>query len=483
MLDVLILGAGVTGCAIARWLTRYDISVAVAEATSDVAMGASRANSAIVHAGYDCVPGSMMAKMNVEGNRLFTQWCDDLSVPLGRCGSLVLALSQEDMTHLEQLYAYGVANGVPDLRIITAQEAHDMQSGLSNDVVAALYAGTGGITCPYELTQACARAAAKNGATFHFNWKAVAIERVNEGLLVRNEQGDAMTARYVINAAGVYADDVARMAGDDSFTIEPRKGEYMLLDRASGANVYTVLFQTPSAMGKGVLVSPTVDGNTFAGPTAVNQTDKEDTSVSQEGLDELRRMARRTMPDLPLNKTITSFAGLRAVADTKDFILGSSDAEPRLLNAAGICSPGLTSAPAIAVHMAECLEKAGLVLREKATWVGSLPRHKAFRNMSDEERQAAIAENPLYARIICRCETVTEAEIVDAIHASPGATTIDGVKRRTRAGMGRCQGGFCSPRVLAILARELGVSMEDITKFGGESRMLTGKLRGEDTAQ
>lgn len=479
MLDVLILGAGVTGCAIARELSRYDIAVAVADAADDVAMGASRANSAIVHAGYDCKPGSMMAKMNVEGNRLFDSWCDDLAVPLGRCGSLVLAFSQEDMAHVRKLYDEGIANGVPDMRILSAEETHAQQPGLNPRVAGALYAGTGGITCPYEMTQNCARAAALNGATFHLGWRAASIEKSPDGLTVRNDRGEALTARYVVNAAGVHADEIARMAGDHSFTITPRKGEYMLLDRASGAEVFTVLFQTPGPMGKGVLVAPTVDGNSFAGPTAVDQTDKGDASVSQEGLDQLRRLSRRTMPAFPLNKTITSFAGLRAVADSGDFILGPSGAEPRMMLAAGICSPGLTSAPAIAVHIAASLKDAGLPMAERANWIRRLPRHKAFRNMTDAERAEAIAADPLQAHIVCRCETVTEAEIVAAIRNAPGATTVDGVKRRTRAGMGRCQGGFCSPKVLAILARELNRPMEAITKFGGGSRMLAGKLREE----
>ena len=480
MLDVLILGAGITGCAIARVLSRYDLSVAVADAADDVAMGASRANSAIVHAGYDCKPGSAMARMNVEGNRLYDAWCDDLNVPLGRCGSLVLAFSEEEMETVRELYDFGIKNGVPDMRILGAEETHAQQDNLSAEVVGSLYAGTGGITCPYELTQACARAAALNGVAFHLGWRAVSAEKGADCLTIVNDKGERLQARYVVNAAGVYADDVARMVGDDSFAITARRGEYLLLDRASGAQVYTVLFQTPGPMGKGVLVSPTVDGNSFAGPTAVDQDDKEDTSVSQDGIDELRRLSRRTMPSYPIHKTITSFSGLRAVSSTGDFVLGASGAEPRMLHAAGISSPGLTSAPAIAEHIAACLTEAGLPMREKTSYTKRLPRHKAFRNMTDAERAAAIAENPLHARIICRCEMVTEAEIIEAIHRAPGATSIDGVKRRTRAGMGRCQGGFCSPRVMAIIARELNIPMESITKFGGGSSMLVGKLRKED---
>ncbi len=474
MVDVAVIGAGVTGAAIARALSRYHLRICVVDAAADVAMGASRANSAIVHAGYDAVPGSLMAKLNVEGNALFDEWCGDLHVPLGRCGSFVLAFEQKDVPHLEKLLAYGEQNGVPGLAIISGEEVRRLEPAVNPGVIAALYAPTGGITCPYELTQALCENAAANGAAFRLNSRVKAIEQTEAGFSLQFEKGEPLHAAYVVNAAGVYADDIARMIGDHSFRITPRRGEYMLLDRAAGMLVTTVIFQPPSDMGKGVLVSPTVDGNVFAGPTAANQQDKEDSSTTAEGLAELRRMSLLSVPQLPLSKVITSFSGVRAVADTGDFVLRPSAQNGRFLHAAGICSPGLSSAPAIGLYMAALLRKAGLPMTENPGYNPQRPRAKAFRHMSQEEREQAIAENPLYKRIICRCETVTEAEVVDAIRRAPGATTMDGVKRRVRAGMGRCQGGFCAPRVLEILARELRVPVEDVTKFGGRSYMLHG---------
>lgn len=348
-----------------------------------------------------------------------------------------------------------------------------MEPSLSKDVTLALHAATGAITCPYEMTIACAENARENGCEWLLNAPVSAIVP-GEGGLTITAGGRDIEARYVVNAAGLYADAVARMVGDDSFAITPRKGEYLLLDRTAQP-LHTVIFQTPSALGKGVLVSPTVDGNCFAGPTAVDQTDKTDTSVRQEGIDELMRQARRSTPDIDFRKVITAFAGLRAQPKVHDFILRASDACPRMLLAAGICSPGLTSAPAIAEYMAQLLLDAGLTLNEKPDF-NPIRRHiPAFRHMTDEQRAEIIAENPLYGRIICRCETITEGEIVEAIRR--GATTVDGVKRRTRAGMGRCQGGFCGPRVMDILARELNLPMEEITKFGRESHMIVGRTR------
>ena len=278
----------------------------------------------------------------------------------------------------------------------------------------------------------------------------------------------------MVNAAGLFSDDVARMIGDDSFTVRPRKGEYLLMDRSAKAPRY-VIFQTPSRLGKGILVSPTVDGNSFVGPTAVDQTDKTDTSVSQEGIDQLRRMAKKSAPEMDFRNVITSFAGLRAQPSTGDFIIRPSEADGRMIHAAGICSPGLTSAPAVAELVEKLLMESGLTLTEDPAYDPHRSHIRRFRDMTREQKEAAIAENPLYARVICRCETITEAEIVEAV--SRGARTLDGVKRRTRAGMGRCQGGFCSPRVMEIISRETGIPMEKLTKFGAGSYLVAEKTR------
>ena len=471
--DVLIIGAGVTGCAIARELSHTGLKIALSDACDDVAMGASRANSAIVHAGYDCGPGTLMAKLNVRGNEMFDDVCESLNVPLLRVGSFVIAFGEEDEKELNNLLERGRANGVPGLEIISGERAREMEPKLSDDVTAALWAPTAGITCPYELTIAMSENARANGADILLRKRAVAIDYANDEFTVKFEDGTSVSAKYVVNAAGVYADEVARLIGDDSFTISPRKGEYMLLDKQALC-VGTVIFQTPSKLGKGVLVSPTVDGNIFAGPTAQDKVEKNDTQTTPEGLAELKKFSLKSVPTLNLRQVITSFAGVRAQPSTGDFIIRPSDKNARFIHAAGICSPGLSSAPAIAEYVRGLIKEAGADTAERADAIYVREHAKPFRQMDADERAEAYKRNPLYGRIICRCETVTEAEIVDAIHR--GATTVDGVKRRTRAGMGRCQGGFCAPRVMEILSRELGVPTESLTKFGGKSYMVAGKL-------
>lgn len=473
--DVAIIGAGITGSAIARRLSRWQLRVALIDGAADVAMGASRANSAIVHAGYDCPPGSLEAKLNVEGNRLYTQWCEELDVPLKRCGSFVAAFSDEEAEHVKELYERGLKNGVPGMRIISGEEARKMEPMLSENCVCALLAETGGITCPYEMTIACAENARQNGVEWLMEHPVTAITANAEGFVI-TAGGEEITAGRVINAAGLFSDEIARMMGDDSFTVKARKGEYLLLDRAAQTpNV--VIFQTPSKMGKGILVSPTVDGNSFAGPTAVNQDDKYDTSVSAEGIKELRTQAKKSTPGIDFRNVITSFAGLRAQPSTGDFIIRPSDVDARFIHAAGICSPGLTSAPAIADYVENLVRESGVELVEDPDYNPSRSHIRAFRHMNAEEKAQAIAENPLYGRIICRCETITEAEVVEAVRR--GARTLDGVKRRTRAGMGRCQGGFCAPRVMEIISRETGIPMEKLTKFGGGSYLIAEKTRAE----
>ncbi len=471
--DVLIIGGGVTGCAIARQLSGKRLRVALAEAREDVSMGASRANSAIVHAGYDATPGSMMAKLNVRGNALYGRWCEELDVPLKRCGSLVAAFGKEDEEELGRLYARGTENGVPGMRIVTGDEARALEPSLAETVTAALFAQTGGITCPYQLTTACYENAVKNGVKAFMNAPVRSIEQQGESFVVQ-AGGHTFEAAYVVNAAGLYADEIARMVGDESFQIQPRKGEYMLLDHS--ANCMTrVVFQTPSPMGKGVLVSPTVDDNAFAGPTAKNVEDREDTETTEEGLAELRRLSLKSVPGLNLRAVITAFAGLRAQPSTGDFIIRESAVAKRFIHAAGICSPGLTSAPAIAEYVEGLLADAGLEMPENPSFDPHRPAIRRFAEMTNAERAETIRQNPRYGRIICRCETITEAEIVEAIHR--GARSLDAVKRRTRAGMGRCQGGFCSPRVMELIHRETGLPMTEITKFGGESKLLVGELK------
>ncbi len=473
--DVLIIGGGVTGCAIARELSRYTLRCVLAEAGDDVASGASRANSAIVHAGYDAAPGTMMARFNVAGNALYTEWCEQLEVPLKRCGSLVLAFSPEEEETLRKLLERGRKNGVEGLEILSGDCVRAKEPCVSPQATAALWAPTAGITCPYQMTVAAFENARANGVEFLLNAPVTRIERICGGFSVCCGSR-TVEASYVINAAGVFADDVARFIGDNSFTIHGRKGEYMLLDRTANC-VGTVLFQTPTAMGKGILVSPTVDGNIFAGPTALDTEDKADTGTTAAGIAELKTAALKSVPALKLGQVITAFAGVRATPSTGDFILRPSEVDPHFIHAAGICSPGLTAAPAVAKYMAQLLAEAGCVLKERHDYEPHRPAIRRFAEMTDEQRRTAIAENPSYGRIICRCETITEAEIIEAIHR--GARSLDAVKRRTRAGMGRCQGGFCSPRVMELLHVYGGIEMTDLTKFGGRSKLLTGRVREE----
>lgn len=477
MYDVAIIGAGVTGCAVARELSRYNLDVCVLEGENDVATGASRANSAIVHAGYDCEPDTMMAKLNVIGSNKMEMLCSELDVPYKRIGSFVLAFDDNDIKILEKLLDNAKKNGVHGVEIISGDETRKIQPNINKDVVASLYAKTAAITCPYELNIALAENAVVNGVEVRTDFRVDKIEKVTDYFNL--SAGDkSIKAKYVVNAAGLYADEMSKLIGAEKFTIQPRKGEYMLLDRRESSGMNTILFQTPSELGKGVLVSPTVDGNVFAGPTALDIDDKRDTSTTPEGLDYLKKLSVRSVPSLNLRNVITQFSGIRAVMKEKhDFLVGESNIIKGFVQAAGICSPGLSASPAMGAEVVSHLENAGLKLEENREFNPIRKKAKRFREMTKEEREEAIAGNKLYGRVICRCESVTEAEVVDAIHAPIPAKTIDAIKKRTRAGMGRCQGGFCLPRVMEILSRELGLSIGEILKSSKGSNII---VSGED---
>ncbi len=470
MFDVIIIGAGVSGCAIARELSRKQANILVVDRAEDVCCGTTKANSAIVHAGYDAPRGSLMAKLNVEGSRRMQTLSRELDFPYKNNGSLVVMTDEKDRGRLEALLENGRANGVPGLRIVERRELLEMEPHISDDAVAALYAPTGAIVCPFGLTYALAENAAQNGVQFRFDTCITDVQKTERGWRVCSDT-DQWETRVVVNAAGVYADAIHNMVCEDEMTILPRKGEYFLLDRSVEGYVTHTIFQLPGKFGKGVLISPTVHGNTIVGPTATDEEDKEYTGTTAAGLEELRVKSARAVKNLPLRQTITSFAGLRAHELRHRFFI--EEAAPGFVDCAGIESPGLSSAPAIGTMVAELVTKR-LGLQEDPQFD---PIRKGILNPQQlpfAERAALIKENPAYGQVICRCETVTEGEIVDAIHRVPGARSIDGVKRRTRAGMGRCQGGFCSPRVLEIIARELGLSLEEVTKSGGGSRLITG---------
>lgn len=470
--DVAIIGAGVSGALIARELSRYDMKVALLEKGSDVAVGSTKANSAIVHAGFDAENGTLKAKLNVEGTALMPEVCRELNVPYKNIGSLVVAYSEKEMQTVNTLYERGVKNGVPDMRVIDKAELKKMEPLISDDAVGALWAPSAGIVCPYELAIASAVNAAENGVEFYRNCEVKAISDDGEYFTLDTAQGD-IKAKYVVNAAGVYSDTVARMIGDDSFKIIPRKGEYYLLDKSECSKVKHTVFVCPTEMGKGILLSPTVDSNVLAGPTSVDIEEKDNVDTTAEGLKLVSDNAPKSIPSINLRNCITSFTGIRAHTDRKDndFIIGQSEKNERFINAAGIESPGLSSAPAIGKYVADIILKL-FPCEKKADFNPVRPAPVRFREMSTEERKALIEKDKRYGRIICRCETVTEGEIIDAIKGPVGAVDMDGVKRRTRAGMGRCQSGFCGSKVVEILARELGKNVNEITKYGGESKII-----------
>ena len=474
MFDVTIIGAGVVGGMIARRLSQYKLSLCILEKESDVAMGATKANSAIVHEGFDAEPGTLKEKLNVLGSEMMEEIAKELDVKYIKNGSLVIGFDEEDKAALETLLEKGIKNSVKDLRIIEKEEIKTIEPNISDNVLYALYAPTGAIVCPYELTIAAIGNAMDNGAELKRNFKVKSVECDDGIYTITSEEGEVVTTKFVINAAGIYSDEIAKMVGDNSFEIHPRRGEYILLDKECGNIVKHTIFRTPSKMGKGILVSPTVDGNMLTGPTSEDIEDKENTETTLNGFSKIISEGLENVGALNFGKSITSFCGLRSVGSTGDFIITSP--KSCFINVAGIESPGLSSSPAIAVYVEEMLVKMGLSLDAKKSYSPYRKSPHFFQKASIEEKNEIIKKDKRYGRIICRCETITEGEIVYAIHQNPKPYDMDAVKRRTRAQMGRCQGGFCSPYVMKLIAKEQGIPMEQVTKKGEGSYIATGKI-------
>ena len=475
MYDVLIIGCGIAGAATAFELSKYRLRVAVLEQENDVSVGTTKANSAILHAGYDPMPGSLMARLNVRGSMLAKELCRALDVPYKQTGSLVVGFSQEENATLEELYHRGVQNGVPELRLLTGDEARALEPGLSQAVAGALLAPSAAIVSPWEYCLALAETAVENGAELFLETQVTGLTRAGDGWQVETSRG-AFQARYVVNAAGVLADRVHDLAAPHAFDIRPVRGQYYLLDKSEGSRVGRVIFQCPSKAGKGILVAPTVHGNLIVGPDAVD-TAPDDTATSADGLTYVRDTARRSVPNVDVRASIRNFAGVRANTAVHDFHIGMAQGVEGFLDLAGICSPGLTAAPAIAEYAAELLEGAGLALAPKDDFV-SARRRVRFSELPSQERAELVAREPAYGRVICRCETVTEGEILAALKGPIPPVSVDGVKRRVNAGMGRCQGGFCGPRVVELLCRELGLSPDRVVQDRAGTQMLLRQTKG-----
>lgn len=471
MFDVVVIGGGVVGASVLRELSKFDLKVCLLEKESDVCLGASRANSGVVHAGFDAAEGSLKAKFNVRGNQMMEDLCKDLGVKFKKNGSLVVAFSDEEVETLHDLKRRGEANGVKELEIISKEELFELEPNVSKKAVGALYAKTGGIVCPYELTIALIGNAMDNGATLYTDFEVASAIKQGDAFTITAADGRSVQTKVVVNAAGLNSGKVASLFGDDSIKIGARKGEYILLDRESAGFVTRTLFFTPTKLGKGVLVLPTVDNNILLGPTAEEMVDA-DTETTAKGLSWVTEKAKAMCDNIPFYNTITSFAGVRAYCDRHDFIVENSEKVNGLINLAGIESPGLTSAPAIAEYAVNGLIAVLLPLNKKENFNPLRKADYFFKNLSDEEKNEIIKRDPSYGRIICRCEKITEGEIIRACTENPRATTIDGVKRRTRAGMGRCQGGFCQPYVAEIIAKTSGIPFEKVTKSGKGSNLL-----------
>jgi len=474
MFDVTIIGAGVIGCVIARELSKYNLKTCVLEKSSDVAAGTTKANSAIVHAGHDADPSTLKGKLNAKGNEMYTELAKELDFPFKRNGSLVLCIDKEHLGELKSLLEQGEKNGVPGLVILDGDKVRKMEPNITENCTGALYVPTGGIVCPYEMTIALAENAYANGVEFKFETQVISIEKNPSSYVLKTNKGD-IEAKLIINAAGLFSDEMNNMVSDHKFKILPRRGEYVLFDKAAGDLVTKTIFQLPTKLGKGVLITPTVDGNILIGPNAEDGVNKSDLDTTKEGIDDIISKAQLSIQEsLPMNMVITSFSGNRARSDTDDFIIAESMDAKNFINVAGIQSPGLSCAPSIAVMVADIVIKK--LSPEKNLKFNPIRKGiRKFREMSNEERKEIIKEIPEYGKIICRCETVTEGEILDSIRRPLGATTLDGVKRRTRAGMGRCQSGFCSTRVVDILSKELNIPRYEVTKSGGDSILLTSK--------
>lgn len=479
MTDVIIIGAGVAGTFIARELARYSLEIILVDKESDVANETTAANSGIIHAGYDANADQLKGRYNALGNSMYDQVCQELDVPFRRCGSLVIGFNEDESAIIQKLYDNGLKNKVQGLRLLDGKSVLEMEPNLNPSVICALFAPSAGIIGPWELAIALAENAVENGVDLRLDTEVTGIEKHEGGFFVMTNKGE-LSARYLINCAGVYSDQINQMVTKSYFQIKPRKGHYYVLDKACGDLVRHVIFQCPTSEGKGVLITPTVHGNVLIGPDSQACEDHDDTSTHGDRLEYIKEKALLTSSKIPFDKVIRSFSGIRASSNTRDFIIEEVSDVKGFINVAGFDSPGLSSIPAVVVEVVSLMNKITGGLIEKTDYCPYRKRVVRFIDLTDEEKATKIADNPQYGRVICRCENVTEAEIVECIHRKVGARTVKGVKKRVRPGTGRCQGGFCGPRIMEILSRELNQPMQEIMYDGPDSYLLIDETKKEN---
>ncbi|MTI49601.1 MAG: NAD(P)/FAD-dependent oxidoreductase [Firmicutes bacterium] len=479
MYDVIIIGAGIIGTFIGRELSKYRLKIALLDKENDIANGTTKANTAIIHAGYDAKEGSNMAKYNVKGNKMFDRVCEELGIDFKRIGSLVLAFNDEDINTLNELYNRGIKNGVTGLEILDRKQTLDLEPNINGDVKVALYAPTCGIIDPWNLAIALAENAIENGMDLFLRTKVHNILRKNDVYTIYAGE-KTFEGKYIINCSGLYADKISAMVENPKYELSPRRGQYFILDKKEGKLFNSVIFQCPSKMGKGVVVTPTIHGNVIIGPNAEDIDDREGYETTYLGLNEVKEKANMTSRKINFNETIKLFSGIRAEPSTGDFIIKESENTRGFINVAGIKSPGLSSAPAIAEEVVKIVNKLEGGLKSNLNFNPNRKKIINFEKLSDHQKNEIIKSNFKYGNIVCRCENVTEGEIVDCINRNAGATTVDGVKKRVRPGSGRCQGGFCLSKVMEILARELNCEIDEVLKNNKGSYILTGRTTKGD---
>lgn len=477
MMDVVIIGAGAVGSAIARELSRYELKVVVVDKNEDVGGDASKSNSGIVHTGYDATPGTLESRLVVAANPMFDKLAKELDIPFKRCGAILTAVTQEEYELLPELFRKSHKNGVYDVEMLTAEQARNLEPNISPEVKGGIYIPRESIVDPFALVVAYAENAAMNGVQFKLSTKVIDIQ-VEDGKVTKvvTDKGEIPT-RFVINAAGLYTDDIAKMVGQCDFTVHPRKGQFYILEKDIPYNIEKILLPVPTKHSKGKLASPTTHGNLLIGPTAEDLEDKEDYAVTSEGLEEIIESVRRLLPAASPKDTITQYSGLRPVKTPEGYKIEASKEVKGYVGVTGVRSTGVTASVSIAAYVADILADEGLDLKPKTNFEPYRTGFTKFNELSWKEKDELIKRNPLYGHVICRCETVTEGQIVEAIHRPIQAKSLDAIKRRLWAGTGRCQGGFCSPRIVEILARELNVPAETITKHRKGSEILTGPNR------